>query len=404
MNRLEIRGVIVPSVYDSEWSQDYIEKGLIIPESAFRRNLAAMPKDKPLSVYINSPGGSVFSVYEMINAVREWKKAGKQPVDIVIGAMAASAASMFAVSVAGKVRAHQNAKMMFHGASAWVEGGKEAMQDEAALLGKINAEVQQVLIQRFKLDPDTVADWFREGRQGWLTAEEMLAAGIVSEIIADDDAAVDFDDDAINHIHAERGLDIAAVLETGEAETEDEGGDNADGESEGDGEGGDTESEGDGTDSEGAGTDGEGAGEGEDGGDGEGSGEPSEEYQRGHADAMAAVEARMTAEYGENVEKLKAALKSAEDRASLFQSEKDKAVAATRKAEADADKRCADLRAQLEEATEKLRKFVSGALTFSPAIETWEDAMAACGQDYPKAKEKYPELCAKYRAEQNSKR
>ena len=35
MNRIELRGVIVPSTYDNDWTETYIQKGIIIPESRF---------------------------------------------------------------------------------------------------------------------------------------------------------------------------------------------------------------------------------------------------------------------------------------------------------------------------------------------------------------------------------
>ena len=39
MTRINLRGVIVPSIYDTDWTQEYITKGIITPESAFRREL-----------------------------------------------------------------------------------------------------------------------------------------------------------------------------------------------------------------------------------------------------------------------------------------------------------------------------------------------------------------------------
>ena len=92
MSRIEIRGVIVPSFYDTEWAQQYIEKGLITPESTFRTALSEAATDAPLEVYVNSPGGSVFSAYEMVNAVRDWKRENNQKANVTIGAIAASEA------------------------------------------------------------------------------------------------------------------------------------------------------------------------------------------------------------------------------------------------------------------------------------------------------------------------
>ena len=393
MSRIELRGVIVPSIYDSEWAADYIAKGLITPESFFRRELAKAATDQPLDVYINSPGGSVFAAYEMVNAVRDWKIANGQTVNITVGAMAASAASMFAVSVAGTVKAHQNAKMMFHGASTETWGGKGAHEDSVTLLGQINADIQQVLIQRFNMDPDTVAEWFAEGRMGWLTAEEMLAAGIVSEIITEDDAAIDFDDAAVAVID-EHGLDIAAVLET--PKTEDEG--NESGESADDSTGDTSEGEEGGTDTGDTGQGDTSENEGE-------SGAPEDEAgtEGSYQDGLAIGRSAAIGETAEQMEALKAKLETAEALASKHQSERDKALEQVKQTRADCDKVCAGLRAELDISTERLRKYVSGALTFSPSVDSWEDALKAYGGSYEKAIAAHPDLCKAYRQEKIGK-
>jgi ClpP class serine protease len=85
--------VIVPSNYDVEWAKDYITRGIIAPESYIRRAIDNYDKSKPMEVYINSPGGSVFSAYEIINALSAWQAETKQPINITVGAMAASAAA-----------------------------------------------------------------------------------------------------------------------------------------------------------------------------------------------------------------------------------------------------------------------------------------------------------------------
>ncbi len=375
MKRLEIRGVIVPSEYDSDWTRKYIEKGLITPESTFRRALAEQPADGPLSVYINSPGGSVFSAYEMVNAVREWKAENKQPVYVTIGAMAASAASAFAISVGAKVRAHQNAKMMFHGASSETWGGKGAHEDTAELLEKINAEIQQALIGQYKMDPDTVAEWFAEGRMGWLNAEEMYKTGIADEVIGEDDAPINFDADAVAAIDA-KGLDIAALLEEPDASDE----------SDGSGEGNTSETATDQPDSQNAGGD---------------TGDLVIEYQRGFEDGQAKGKTEIAGEYADQISELKTSLETAQAESRKFQGMADKLAAQLKQAQDEGDRRASELRSQLDEATEKLRKYVSGALKFTPSIETWEDALAACDGNYAKAAKGYPELLNLYRANHN---
>jgi ATP-dependent protease ClpP protease subunit len=211
MSRINLRGVIVPSEYDATWAQPYIDKGIIMPESRFRSLLSAAPKNEPLEVYVNSPGGSVFSAGEMVNAVREWKAETKQPVNVVLGALTASAASAFAIMVADEIKAHANAKMMFHGAWTVSIGGKEMHQDTAELLGKINGDIKARLIGKYGMAPETVTEWFAEGREGWLSAQELVDAKLATCIIADPSDVIEFPADAMGEIEG-RGLGIAAFM------------------------------------------------------------------------------------------------------------------------------------------------------------------------------------------------
>ena len=214
MNRIEIRGAIVPSYYDDDYFQEYIEKGIIIPESVFRRNLAKAKKE-PLEIYINSQGGSVFSAYEMVNSTKEWVRTNNQPVTITIGAMAASAASAYALMMNAPIKAYKNSKFMFHGATSMTWSGAGGHEDSADLLNKINADIQSILVSRFKLSPEAVAEWFSEGRMGWLTADEAKESGIVSGIVDDDDETIKFTANDISNI-SEGGISIAALFDINE--------------------------------------------------------------------------------------------------------------------------------------------------------------------------------------------
>ena len=206
-NRIEIRGVIVDSSYDMEYLAKYIDRGIITPESHFRRALAAANVGQPVELYINSPGGSVFAGYEMLNAIREWRMLTGEPVNVTLGGMAASMGGYLAAML-GPVRVHANTKIMYHGASGFVWGGADAMQDEAKLLHDINSELKAVLSTRYGFSPDAVSTWFAEGRAGWITAQEAVDAGLASEII--DAQAVMPERGSFD---GEHGLKIAACWE-----------------------------------------------------------------------------------------------------------------------------------------------------------------------------------------------
>ena len=89
--------------------------------------------------------------------------------------------------------------------------------------------------------------------------------------------------------------------------------------------------------------------------------------------------------------------------AAKHQGERDRAIA---KNETDA-KLAADqiktLTEKLDTATARVRKFLDGALAFSPSVESWADALKACGGDYEKAAKAYPELKRAFNKTKESK-
>jgi ATP-dependent protease ClpP protease subunit len=212
MNKIELRGVIVPSEYDQDWLKEYIDKGLFIPESHFRSTLSEAATDETLTVHVNSPGGSVFAAYEMVNAVLDWKRSTGQEVVVEIGAMAASAASSFAVMCADRIGCYGNSKMMFHGATTMTWAGKQAHEDVADILGKINDDVKAILVSNYGMDESEVNEWFAEGREGWLTSTELSEAGVVDYLVGVESKAVEFTAEDIDNVQG-RGLQIAALLE-----------------------------------------------------------------------------------------------------------------------------------------------------------------------------------------------
>lgn len=134
----------------------------------------------------------------------------------------------------------------------------------------------------------------------------------------------------------------------------------------------------------------------------------SAEYARGYAagreDGIAVGRSEAERDIDDRVRKLTKSLESMTQLASKHQGERDKALAEIQTEKAQYEKRIALLQAELENAAARIREHVAGSLTFSPTIETWEDAMRECGQVYEKAAQRFPELLKQYRAAKRQER
>lgn len=182
MSIINIRGYIADAEYDGTWADPYIERGLWTPDSRVRRELAAANKAESLTVRVSSPGGSVFAGYEMANAIRDWARETGQAVNVEVGSLAASMGAYLAFFLSGNVAIHRNTKAMFHGVWGATIGGKEAHEDAAALMAKMNAEIKGELVAR-GVAPELADEWLAEGRMGWLNAEELLGYKMARNVI-----------------------------------------------------------------------------------------------------------------------------------------------------------------------------------------------------------------------------
>jgi ATP-dependent protease ClpP protease subunit len=389
MNRIEIRGVIVPSNWDSSWTKDYIEKGIIAPESAIRRGIAGAAKDKPLEMYINSPGGSVFAAYEVINAISSWRAETKQAVNITIGAMAASAASAIAILSGARLMVHRNSKLMFHGAWTETVGGSEAHQDTAVLLDQINADVKTQLVSKFNIAPETVDQWFAEGRQGWITAQDAIAFGMADNVVDADDADIEYPSDMANI--GEHGIAVAALVQSVEQpkaeEQEKNDGDQSSGES------AETDS---GKTDEPAATD-------------------EQKADESKPDTEALIEAEVArrvdlaltdkvAEIGAQLVRAHEMIEAEKKLVSKHQGDLDREKAAHAKTKEQFESQLATTQAALKQANDRNLKLTLGSLSFSPSIESWSEALAACGGDYVAARKQYPDAYESFMQTQNKRK
>lgn len=142
-----------------------------ISPSAFIAELAKTTG--PVTLRINSPGGSVFGAQAMVAAMR----AHAHPITAKIDSLAASAASVIAANCAECVMV-PGSMQMIHRAWGLSIGNCEDMRDTAALLEKIDGLIADAYAS--KAGDKTSRDSFVEmmAAETWFTPEEAVAAGL----------------------------------------------------------------------------------------------------------------------------------------------------------------------------------------------------------------------------------
>ena len=180
--KVKILGTIVSPDYDDAFFGQWIDKGVITPSS--RVVSAIEGAEEPIDLYINSYGGDVFAGGEMMIALLKAQASGKLRT-VEVGSLAASMAANIVAALkanGGKVTAHANTQLMYHGCYTIAEGGAQHLEDTADSLRSIN---EAVISNLNRIGITECRAWFAEGREKWLDATEAQKLGIVDEVAED---------------------------------------------------------------------------------------------------------------------------------------------------------------------------------------------------------------------------
>lgn len=149
----------------------------------------------PLTLRINSSGGSVFAAHAIHNLIKSY--AG--PVTAVIDGIAASAATIIALA-AGKVVMPSNSMMMIHDPMIGLNGyhNEEDLEDYLNALKKIKESIVSAYLGRSKLSAEALSKMMKAST--WLSAKECLDMGFADEIAGKVDAVLDGNILVVNQI------------------------------------------------------------------------------------------------------------------------------------------------------------------------------------------------------------
>ncbi len=141
-------------------------------------HLESEDPDKDISLYINSPGGSVYAglaVYDTMQFIKP------DVSTICVGIAMSMGALLLAGGAKGKRYALPNSKVLIHQVSGGFEGPATDIEIHAREALSLRRRLDEILAKHTeqeleKVEHDTDRDYF-------MTAEEALAYGIVDKII-----------------------------------------------------------------------------------------------------------------------------------------------------------------------------------------------------------------------------
>jgi ATP-dependent Clp protease protease subunit len=140
--------------------------------------LAAQDSEKDISIYINSPGGSITSgmaIYDTMQFIKP------DVSTICVGMAASMGAFLLTAGAKGKRFALPNSEVMIHQPLGGAEGQASDIQIRANRIIKLREKLNTIMAERSgnpvsRLDKDTDRDFF-------MSADEALAYGLIDKVI-----------------------------------------------------------------------------------------------------------------------------------------------------------------------------------------------------------------------------
>jgi ATP-dependent protease ClpP protease subunit len=172
--KINVKGPVVTN--DDKFAYDFYGMEAVSPKDV--QSLIDKANGETLDVYINSPGGNIFSGTEIYEALRSYR--GAVMVHVI---WAASAASV--IAEAGQSEISPTGMFMLHNVAGGAQGDYNTMDTAKNILITANKAMskayqlktgksEQELLAMMNKSPDNMGTW--------LTAEEAVAQGFIDKI------------------------------------------------------------------------------------------------------------------------------------------------------------------------------------------------------------------------------
>ena len=140
--------------------------------------LEAEDPDKDISIYINSPGGSItagMAIYDTMQFIRP------DVQTICIGMAASMGAFLLAAGTKGKRLALPNAEVMIHQPLGCAQGQATEIEIAAKRILHLREKLNQILSERTGQPIDVISK--DTDRDNFMTAERALEYGLIDQVI-----------------------------------------------------------------------------------------------------------------------------------------------------------------------------------------------------------------------------
>lgn len=141
-------------------------------------HLESVDPDKDISLYINSPGGSVsagLAIYDTMQFIKP------DVSTICIGMAASMGAVLLAAGAPGKRFALSNSTVMIHQPSGGAQGKETDIQIMAEFMRKTREQLNEILSAHTGQPIETIRE--DTEKDNFMTAEEAKAYGLVDDVV-----------------------------------------------------------------------------------------------------------------------------------------------------------------------------------------------------------------------------
>jgi ATP-dependent Clp protease protease subunit len=140
--------------------------------------LDSVDPGKDISIYINSPGGSVYAglgIYDTMQFI------SSDVATICTGMAASMAAVLLVAGTEGKRSALTHSRVMIHQPLGGVQGQASDIEIEAREIQKLKKELYTIIADHSHTDYEKV--WKDSDRNYWMTAEEAKEYGMIDQVL-----------------------------------------------------------------------------------------------------------------------------------------------------------------------------------------------------------------------------